>query len=390
MSDAAWHIFTGEYPPRSGGVGDYSAILAGAIAQAGAEVHIWTGVGDVSVDDGANGVTVHRINGAWSADGLTAVDAELNRQPSPRILLVQYVPNAWGQRGMNRGFCDWVVRRAQAGDEVRVMIHEPFLPYQFSLGPARWYMAWVQRRMLKTLLAAAGTVYLSIQAWSVYIRPFQPRHDQVVTWLPVFSTIPFVADPGRVETFRSAIAKSDQDVVGSFGTYAGVIGTVTAAIFRRLLAETDSTVGLLLGRGSVKLVEQMKAAGNVPADRLFGFEDLAADEASCRLQGCQVMIQPYPDGISSRRSSAMASLAHGIPVVSNFGFLTDRKIREAVAVAASSEFDAQAIADLAAAMLRSYDARWGFGQRGRQLYDDVFAVERTVAKLLGSEPGDRQ
>src|SRR5947209_3461982 len=37
-----WHLVTGEYPPRPGGVGDYSALLAAGLAAAGGEVHVWT------------------------------------------------------------------------------------------------------------------------------------------------------------------------------------------------------------------------------------------------------------------------------------------------------------------------------------------------------------
>ena len=32
----AWHILTGEYPPRAGGVGDYTAQVAAGLAAAGA------------------------------------------------------------------------------------------------------------------------------------------------------------------------------------------------------------------------------------------------------------------------------------------------------------------------------------------------------------------
>ena len=37
-----WHIITGEYPPKRGGVSDYTYLLARALAEAGEDVHIWT------------------------------------------------------------------------------------------------------------------------------------------------------------------------------------------------------------------------------------------------------------------------------------------------------------------------------------------------------------
>ena len=36
-----WHLVTSEYPPDIGGVSDYTAQLARALAGAGDEVHVW-------------------------------------------------------------------------------------------------------------------------------------------------------------------------------------------------------------------------------------------------------------------------------------------------------------------------------------------------------------
>ena len=36
-----WHMITGEYPPDPGGVAGYTAAVAGALADAGAGVHVW-------------------------------------------------------------------------------------------------------------------------------------------------------------------------------------------------------------------------------------------------------------------------------------------------------------------------------------------------------------
>jgi glycosyltransferase involved in cell wall biosynthesis len=384
VSDAVWHIFTGEYPPVSGGVGDYSAVLSEAMVAAGAAVHVWTGVANEAGSPASNGATVHRIPDAWSEAGLRAIDAELNAQPAARILLIQYVPNAWGQRGMNRRFCDWVAQRARAGDDVRLMIHEPFLPYRFSLGPARWYMAWVQRRMMRTLLSAANVVYLSIEGWLPMLKPYEPKHNSETYWLPVFSNIPVIDNPERVRELRVEIANPHQLIVGSFGTFGGITGQVTAEIFTQVLREQKDAIGLLLGRGSKKLAAQVLAARGVPTTRLFAFEDLTADEVSLRLQGCDLMVQPYPDGISSRRSSALAGMAHGLPIVTNYGTLTDSVFREVAGVAAIGKFDTGQLAGLAKGLLLAENSREGFGPSARYLYESQFAVRHTVAGLLGS------
>ena len=45
---------------------------------------------------------------------------------APGTVLLQYVPNALGHRGMNVAFCRWLLAERQAGRDVRVMFHEPY------------------------------------------------------------------------------------------------------------------------------------------------------------------------------------------------------------------------------------------------------------------------
>lgn len=382
-----WHLITGEYPPAPGGVSDYTALLAEALAAAGVEVHVWTGV--PGADAPAERVTIHRVPDAWTTDGLQRLSQAMDQCPAPRSLLIQYVPNAWGRRGMNQEFCRWVAERRRAGDEICLMIHEPFLPYRISLGPVRWYMAWVQRRMMRTLLAAAHRVYLSIPGWLPMIKPYEPKTGIWVEWLPVFSNIPVINDPERVRDLRVEVANPHQLIVGSFGTFGGMIGLITADVYSRLLAERPEVIGLLIGRGSVELAPQVLARCGVPATRLFAFEDLSAEEVSLRLQGCDLMVQPYPDGISSRRSSALAGLAHGLTVVTNDGFLTDPVWSEPGGVAAIRDFNAKELAELATAFLLADDSREAFGNSARELYDTHFAVEHTVTELLSGPKVDK-
>src|SRR5256714_13899599 len=37
----AWHLITCEYPPRTGGVSDYTRLVAEGLSEAGDEVHVW-------------------------------------------------------------------------------------------------------------------------------------------------------------------------------------------------------------------------------------------------------------------------------------------------------------------------------------------------------------
>src|SRR5262249_55884977 len=90
-----WHLVTGEYPPNPGGVSDYTAGLAAALAAAGQAVHVWAPGAARLPGPEPSGVEVHRI-ARFSPLGLGRLDRELDRFASPRTILIQYVPHAFG------------------------------------------------------------------------------------------------------------------------------------------------------------------------------------------------------------------------------------------------------------------------------------------------------
>src|ERR1700758_2263118 len=99
-----WHIVTGEYPPDPGGVSDYTRLVALGLAARGDGVHVWAPAG---ADDGAQaegGVEVHRLPGGFGPRTLDALSRGLAGAGAGQIL-VQYVPQGFGMRGMNLPFC---------------------------------------------------------------------------------------------------------------------------------------------------------------------------------------------------------------------------------------------------------------------------------------------
>ena len=111
MTHPCWHILTGEYPPQPGGVSDYRRALGGRAGGDQGRGSCLDRTGHAP--DAVEGITVHRDGGRWSPADLRRLGAALDAFPSPRRLVVQYTPNAWGYRGLNLGFCRW--RSAGAG-----------------------------------------------------------------------------------------------------------------------------------------------------------------------------------------------------------------------------------------------------------------------------------
>jgi glycosyltransferase involved in cell wall biosynthesis len=385
MSAPAWHLLTGEL--ARGGIGDYTRLLADALADAGREVHVWA--------PDAAGVTlrratVHPLSGVGSA-ALRELDAGLDRFPAPRRLLVQYAPQAWGMRGMNVAFCRWLLARRRAGDDVRVMFHEPFFPFGWQR-PQRNLLAAVNRWMARLLLRASTRAYVSIQAWETLLRPLAPRGLEF-TILPIPSTIPFVDDPARVAELRRTLSEDGKrPIFVHFGTYGDTIARMLGIALRALIERRPDARILLLGENGPAFKAQLRNADPRVADAVIAPGRMDAEDVSLHLQASDVAIQPYPDGADTRRTSLMACLANGVPTATTQGRFTDHRIFMSALSFTWIMNTPAALGRRAANLLDDamHDTGYALPELRRVLrarYLERFAVERTVERLLADEGG---
>jgi glycosyltransferase involved in cell wall biosynthesis len=94
-----------------------------------------------------------------------------------------------------------------------------------------------------------------------------------------------------------------------------------------------------------------------------------------------LLLQPYQDGVSSRRTSLMAGLALGRPIVTTFGVLTESVWQEEGLVVGVPPGDPRALADALATLADDADARQRLGERARAGYQAHFSLERTITTL---------
>ncbi len=385
MTTERWHLITGEYPPDAGGVADYTALLAGELARNGEEVHVWTSAGPEATV--LRGVTAHRAAGRWSRADLKRLDVELDAFPLPRRLLVQYAPNAWGYKGMNLGFCRWLDHRRRRGDEVRVMFHEVWYQLERRDKPIRWFLVFVQRLMARALMSASKIAYISIPSWESLLRRSEPRGRRPVVWLPVPSNVPVVSDPDSVADLRRQITPKGETLLASFGTFGETIGAMMTRIIPRLLQGDSRRIFLLMGRGSDRFASELIARHPELAGRLLASGGLAPAALSAHLQACDLFVQPYPDGVSSRRGSLMAVLAHGGAVVTNLGPRSEAIWEQGGGVALAADPDPEAIVTKVDEILASPDVRARLANSSARFYEQYFAIARTVDVITGAPVG---
>jgi glycosyltransferase involved in cell wall biosynthesis len=151
----------------------------------------------------------------------------------------------------------------------------------------------------------------------------------------------------------------------------------------KLLQSDPRRIALLIGRGSAAaardLLREPDMEGRVVAPGALEAQDVAA-----HLLACDVLVQPYPDGVSTRRTSAMAGLALGVPTATNAGPATEPVWHESNAVELSPSEDGLAAA--AERVLGDPVRAAGLGQRGRALYERQFSLEHTICALRNTGP----
>lgn len=385
-----WHLLSADYPPTCGGVSDYTHLVAAGLAAEGDEVHVWCRF-TPGVAPSLQGVHVHRILDRLGISDIVRLGQMLDEYQPQRRLLVQWVPHAFGFKSMNLPLCAWLWYRARVrGDHVEVMVHEPFLAF----GEGTWRqsaVAVVHRAMMVMLLGAARRVWVSIPKWEECVRPYLLWRRVPFAWLPIPSSVPPIATPKEASAIRTKLGVRDNTaLIGHFGTYGRYVVQLLERLVPPLMAGEPSAVLLFMGRGGLQWCEGLIQTHPELRDRVRAVGPLPAPDLSCHLAACDLIIQPYPDGVSSRRTSAMAALAHGKPLVTNRGHLTEPfwSTCGAVSIAPAGPNAMCAMINAARRLLRLPQERTALGRAGAELYRRKFDVSYTVATLRAAAADD--
>ena len=373
-----WHLLTGEYPPQRGGVSDYTRALARALADGGDKVEVWAPPCDKSEgpEIQETGIAVHRLPDRFGLRSLLHLTKELDRLPAPRRLLVQYVPQAFGWKGANVPFCLWL--RLRRHESTWVMFHEVMFVVEGDGGILRTLLAAAHRVMAALVSSAAERAFVAIPGWRPMVEPLL-REGASVTWLPIPSSIPVVLDPAATAAVRARYA-AGHPLVGHFGTYGSAVGALLERTLESLAGMSDCHI-LLMGDRSDAMCRDMMSAHPSLAGRLFATGRLTESDLSHHVAACDLMLQPYPDGISSRRTSAMVALSHGRALVTTAGWLTEPMWAEARAAVLVPVDDPHGLAAATATILFDVSQRQEIGRRAAALYDARFHVRHSVSAL---------
>jgi glycosyltransferase involved in cell wall biosynthesis len=380
---STWHIITPEYPPWSGGVGEYSRLVANGLADHGGNIHVWTTgveVGTASEKRESEGmVTLHGLPGKWGRDTLKALTAIFNA-PSNELILLQCVVTSFGWA--NLPFCILIYTLSKH-HPVWVMFHEVAMWPKRGLSLKTNLWGAMSVLMAKIIACSAERAFVSSPEYSTSVHRLAASLAQI-KWLPIPSTIPELRSPENAKAVKRLYVSSSKE--GLLGHFCGPLGRsehwkMVTELLPALLNNRADRKLLLLGTGGGALRSDLIDSSPSLTSQIFAAGKLSSSDISYHLSACDLIVHPYPEGITTRRTSAMAALSHGLPLVTTQGELSEPLWAESGAVALARSGDTLAIIDLVNKLLADPEERTRIGQAAKNLYASTFALEHTIDEL---------
>lgn len=376
-----WHLLTGEFPPDTGGVAQFSASIAQGLAARGIDLHVWAPAGATGRARTAPSPAfqIHTLPDRFGPRSRTDLRAGIN----PReVIFVQYAPNALGARGANVLFCRWLLAQSRRGSDVRVMFHEPFFYFGWQ-SPARNGLALVQRVMAAMLLRASPIAYLSTSSWEPLLRRYAPAGTHF-EWVPVPSAVPFVDDADGVRRLRASVG--GRLIVGHFSSYPGDVRLPLRLALQDVLLQHRDVGVLCIGRGGGEVAASLAD----PDHRVHATGEIDPAGLSRAIQACDLFVQPYPDGATTRRTSLATLLAHGAAVVTTSGAYTEPLwTADGDVVATAPAGDRRGMGAEVARLIGGRSRRSELGAAARAFYQRRLDPRCAVDALLRDNTGER-
>jgi glycosyltransferase involved in cell wall biosynthesis len=370
-------LITSRIPPTRCGVGDYTMQLARALLAAGSEVTIVTGDDQKPLRADAL-PEIRNILPGWGMRGMLRLIDEV-RHLKPSMVVVQWVPFLYSRFGVNPWLPLAAIWLSFSGYRVQTMVHEPWVPltsWQYRItGP-------IQRLLLFMLIFASKRVGVSITAWTRLLQSYFPWRRNDIFWTPVGSNIiPTRRESDRAQLRAQLGISSSALVLAIFSPFGSGKGYDLIESLWQQTASLPMEIHLLVIGATAE-----EAAGILPAlasdERVRFAGYLEPEGVSQWLQSADILLAPFTDGISARRGSALAAMAHGLPVVTTRGHLFDREIFEQSPLVIT-DYDSVEFTRATIELIRDRERRTLLGAATREFFDRNFAWPIIAGKIIG-------
>jgi glycosyltransferase involved in cell wall biosynthesis len=327
-------LISGEYPPMEGGVADFTHLLALAMAEQGADVHVLTSL-EGQKSSGNEAIHVHPLLSSWHWGPLYRTVRRLLDEVHPDVLNIQYQAAAYGMHPAIN-LLPFFFRSLPTV----VTFHDLLVPYLFpKAGPLRWRANLALARFARACIAtnAQDMERLAGYPWMgplptehavVKLQRANPKRKVYLAQIPIGSNIVNALPPGygRATWRRRFGLAEDALALCYFGFLNRSKGGEELVEALDSLTQRGYNVALVMIGGAVgasdptnrayldTVVQSIQSRGLV--ERVIWMGYLDPPQVSATFAAADICVLPYRDGVSFRRGSFMAALTHGMPIVS--------------------------------------------------------------------------
>jgi glycosyltransferase involved in cell wall biosynthesis len=304
-------LISGEYPPMRGGIGDYTRELAQALAAAGHDISILTDC-RAKVDDSHSDFTITPIINRWDWRSGSQI-RQWSRDCTLDVVNIQYETAAYGMSAAIHLLPRFVTM------PTITTFHDLRVPYLFpKAGKVREQALWLLARQSLGVIATDS-------ADADRLGKMVPRTS--ITQIPIGSNIPTTPPTDFDRTlWREAHAVTPNTcLIGYFGFMNANKGLeiLIDSLAQAVQTGVDARL-VMIGGGATEsdlnaaayaetIRARIDSAGLTGRVQWTGF--ITPEEVSTWLLACDVVALPFTDGVSLRRGSFLAALAHGCTIL---------------------------------------------------------------------------
>ena len=315
-------IITGEFPPMQGGVGDFTQELSNELAALGHETHILTRTGCRSAElHPAYRVHPEIERWNWSLFARANRWIKANRL---EIVNLQYQAAAYGMHPAVN-----LLPRCLASIPLVVTFHDLNVPYLFpKAGRVRWWAVLTLAQHASGVIVTNQEDLAKLEGRGLRSRP---------TVIPIGSNISPAPPAGYDRSsWRESWGVQPQETLLSYFGFLNeskggedlvqalhLLGLAARAEARAREIRPPVRLAMIGGRTGSSDPRNRAYAEQIDAliarlclqDQVLRTGYIAAEQVSASLLATDICVLPYRDGVSFRRGSFMAALAHGLPII---------------------------------------------------------------------------
>jgi glycosyltransferase involved in cell wall biosynthesis len=327
-------FLTGEYPPMQGGVADHTAYLARHLIELEIEACVLTSrKADPNLQlptsnlqsptSNLQSPAVYPVMAGWGWRCWRQIGRFLTEQ-RPDVLHIQYQAAAFDLGGWVN-WLPWWLRRQRNHPQAVVTFHDLRIPYLFpKAGPLRW------RSILALARYADGVIVTNAEDEQT-LRKYQiPNTKSQISRIPLGSNVEPCPPPAYSRgRWRARLGVEDSALLlAYFGFLNESKGGEDLILALDRLIQQGYNAHLLMIGGQVGDVDPTNAAyadrirslvqARGLAERVRWTGYTSPEEVSADLLAADAVVMPYRDGVSFRRTTFIAALRHGCPVITTY------------------------------------------------------------------------